>query len=113
MASRPRSLALLRADTLLEPGAPGRGAGGDLAAEIAANPLNVDVSLTDARISLAERDIEAAKIKVGRALEIDPDSLQALMLDVQIKSGEGRYTTRRLPRSNGWPSWRRATTASR
>jgi putative PEP-CTERM system TPR-repeat lipoprotein len=85
-----RALALLRANALLslERPADARQA---LAAEIDANPLNIDISLADAQISLAERDIEAAKIKVGRALEIDPESVQAWMLDARIKSGEGRY----------------------
>ena len=89
-ADQTRALALLRADTFLalERTAEARGA---LAAEIEANPLNIDVSLTDARISLAERDFENAKIKVGRALEIDPNSIQAWLLDTQIKNGEGRY----------------------
>ena len=89
-ADQIRALALLRADTFLalERTAEARDA---LAAEIEANPLNIDVSLTDARISLAERDIENAKTKVGRALEIDPNSIQAWMLDTQIKNGEGRY----------------------
>ncbi|MGI9511230.1 MAG: XrtA/PEP-CTERM system TPR-repeat protein PrsT, partial [Geminicoccaceae bacterium] len=85
-----RSLALLRADALLNLARPDE-AREALAAQIDANPLNIDVSLTDARISLAERDIEAAKVKVGRALEIDPQSIQAWMLDAQIKNGEGRY----------------------
>ncbi|MEM8948951.1 MAG: tetratricopeptide repeat protein, partial [Pseudomonadota bacterium] len=89
-AEQNRALSLLKAETLLilEQPAEAREA---LAAEIEANPLNIDVALTDARISLAERDIEAAKIKVGRVLEIDPESAAAWMLDVQIKNGEGRF----------------------
>ncbi len=89
-ADQSRSIALLRAETLLnlEQTAEARAA---LADEIRTNPLNIDISLMDARISLAERDIENAKIKVGRALEIDPSSVQAWMLDTQIKNGEGRY----------------------
>ncbi|MGI9417807.1 MAG: XrtA/PEP-CTERM system TPR-repeat protein PrsT [Geminicoccaceae bacterium] len=89
-ADQNRALALLKAETLLslERTAEARAA---LAAESEANPLNIDVSLTDARISLAERDVEAAKIKVGRALEIDPESIPALMLDAQIKTSEGRH----------------------
>lgn len=87
---RSRALALLEAEALLglERPADARSA---LQAEIDANPLNIDISLTDARISLAEGDIPAAKIKVGRALEIDQSSIQAWMLDAQIKNGEGRY----------------------
>ena len=87
---RNRALALLRANALLSLNRPAD-AREALAAEIEANPLNIDISLADAQISLAERDIEAAKIKVGRALEIDPESVQAWMLDARIKSGEGRY----------------------
>ncbi|MEZ5935058.1 MAG: PEP-CTERM system TPR-repeat protein PrsT [Alphaproteobacteria bacterium] len=89
-AEQKRAMALLRADTLLslKRTAEAREA---LAAEIEANPLNIDVSLADARISLAEGDVAAARDRVGRALEIDPDSFQAWMLDAQIKNGEGRY----------------------
>ncbi|MDH3659609.1 MAG: PEP-CTERM system TPR-repeat protein PrsT [Alphaproteobacteria bacterium] len=89
-AEQSRALALLKAEALLgvERLVEAREA---IAAELESNPLNIDISLTDARISLAERDIGAAKIKVGRALEIDPGSIQAWLLDVQIKTGEGRY----------------------
>ena len=85
-----RELALLRAEALLSQKRPAE-ARAALQAEIEANPLNIDVSLADARISLAEGDVESAKIKVGRALEIDPGSITAWMLDAQIKNGEGRY----------------------
>jgi putative PEP-CTERM system TPR-repeat lipoprotein len=85
-----RALTLLRANALLNLERPTE-AREALAPEIDANPLNIDVSLADAQISLAERDVDAAKIKVGRALEIDPESVQAWMLDARIKSGEGRY----------------------
>ena len=89
-ADQARALALLRADTLLSLERPSD-AREALSAEIEANPLNVEISLADARVSLAERDVEAAKVKVGRTLEIDPDSIQAWMLDAQIKSAEGRH----------------------
>ena len=89
-ADQRRALALFRAESLLVLGQPAE-AREALAAEIEANPLNIDISLADARISLADGDIEAAKVKVGRALEIDPESTAAWMLDVQIKNGEGRH----------------------
>lgn len=89
-ADQRRALALLKADTFLAMEKPAE-ARAALKAEIDANPLNIDVSLADARISLAQGDIAAAKVKVGRALEIDPDSVQAWMLEAQIKNGEGRY----------------------
>jgi len=85
-----RSLALLNAETLLILNRPSE-AREALAAQMEANPLNIDIGLTDARISLAEGDVPAAKVKVGRALEINPESIQAWMLDVQIKNREGRY----------------------
>lgn len=56
-----------------------------------ASPLNADLNLMDARISMAERDIESAEIKVGRALKVDQSSLQGWLLDAQIKSGGGLY----------------------
>jgi len=85
-----RALTLLKAEALLSLKRTEE-ARETLAAEIEANPLNIDISLTDARISLAEGDVAAARVKVGRALEIDPESIHAWMLDVQIKNREGRY----------------------
>ena len=86
-----RALSLLKAEALLGLKRPTE-AREALAAEMEANPLNIDIGLTDARISLAEGDVPAARIKVGRALEIDPESIHAWMLDVQIKTREGRYS---------------------
>ncbi len=62
-----------------------------LRAELEANPLDADVNLMDARISLVEGDIESARSKIGRALKIDQNSLHGWLLDSQIKSGSGLY----------------------
>ena len=85
-----RAIALLRAEALLSQERPAE-AREALSREIDANPLNVDIGLMDARISMAEGDVDAAKSKIGRVLEVDPQSSQALMLDANIKSSEGRY----------------------
>ncbi len=62
-----------------------------LSAEIATNPLDAEVNLADARISLVEGDIGSARTKVERALDVDQNSLQGWLLDAQIKSGSGHY----------------------
>jgi len=85
-----RAMTLLRAQALLSLKRIGD-ARIALSREIDANPLNVDIGLMDARISMAEGDRDAAKTKIGRVLEVNPESTEAWMLDATIKSGEGRY----------------------
>jgi len=62
-----------------------------LSTELEANPLDADVNLMDARISLAEGDAEGARTKVDRALDVNQDSLLGWLLDAQIKSGRGHH----------------------
>ncbi|MGI9450641.1 MAG: XrtA/PEP-CTERM system TPR-repeat protein PrsT [Geminicoccaceae bacterium] len=60
-----------------------------LSAELDANPLDADVNIMDARISLAEGDPDSARAKIERALDVDQNSLHGWLLDAQIKSGGG------------------------
>ncbi len=83
-------MALIRTEALLNLGRPGD-ARDALGAELEANPLDADVNLMDARISLAEGDADNAQAKVERALEVNQGSLHAWLLDAQIKSGKGLY----------------------
>ena len=62
-----------------------------LSSELKANPLDAAVNLMDARISLGEGDIDSARTKVTRALEVDQNSVHGWLLDAQVKSGSGQY----------------------
>lgn len=74
-----------------------------LSAELDTNPLDADVNLMDARISMAEGDIDGAQVKIGRALEVDQSSIRGWLLDAQVKSGRGLYqeALSSLDRANG------------
>ncbi len=89
-AEKRQALVLIRTEALLGLDRPAD-AREALSAELEANPLDADVNLMDARISLIEGDADSAQAKVKRALEVDRNSLHAWLLDAQIKSGNGLY----------------------